>query len=575
MTLASGVRRYALYAVVLVAAATAITAVVVVSGRARAAASADRVAAHLQEADSLLGLGATPAARQPIVAAAGVARSEHDHLRVLKRALSAASADGGWEWLFQLARAAHDSMPGSPAIRQAVIYAALRAGRGADALAVVESGRGTADRGAAFQFLAAEALVAAGASAGGASGAAAELAPDLVDLVSAPSLRDSEALLALGLRMSPDLVQDAALRYAAEGELDTASDLYEQHLTDAVYDMPAFLIAYDAGRLETAQRRLAAHRATRGDEALTLQLAGDLALQDGRRGDAADLYRRVTSLEPTFAWQPYLNLARIHADAGDLVESVRVLASGLPLFPDAVPLTVAVARVYQTAGHLDDRDVLVERVAALLAELDVPALDLELALLELRGPTLGAERLSGSLWQLGEAHPGHQRLQRVLSTRVLAAGDLSSAAMVLRRVEAQGGVLPAWWHELRGVAAAMEGQLQPAVDALSSARTKDATSWTVPYNLAVVLSAAGRHDRAWQELEEAARRLREFGNAVGAGGLDTRQATARIRTRLGEVRWRSGDLAGARRDLEFATELDPAYTRARVMINRLVNATGN
>ena len=572
------------FAVGIVVAAVAL--VVSRAGRARATATAaaDLVTAQLVAADALLGLGAMEAARTHVVAAAEAARSEHDHLRVLRRAYAVPAADmEGWEWRYQLASAAHDSIPGSPAIQQTVAHAALRTGRAAEALAVVESTGGAHRESSTFQFLAAEALVATGAHAetlgGSSTGDRAELearlTPDLLELVAAPSSRDPETLVELGKRFSLALIQDAALIHASRGNLSEASDLYERHLSTPAYHMAGFLIAYDAARLEVAESRLSSHRALQGDQALTLQLAADLALQLGRSADAAALYQRTTAVQPEFAWQPYLNLARLHSDAGDLVEALNVLAKALPLFPERVALTVAAARIYETAGRFEDRDALVARAAETLAAVDAPLIDLELAILELRGPALGADRLSGSLWQMAEAHPEHVRLQRVLATRVLSAGDLSRTMVVLRRVERGGATPPAWWHELSGVVAALQGRLPAAARALGRARDEDAQTWTTPYNLAIALAAAGLRDRARGELEEAERRLRVFGNLATAQALDTRQATAIIRTRLGEIHWHNGDLVAARRDLEFAAELDPGSTRARVLINRLVAAGGS
>jgi Flp pilus assembly protein TadD len=121
------------------------------------------------------------------------------------------------------------------------------------------------------------------------------------------------------------------------------------------------------------------------------------------------------------------------------------------------------------------------------------------------------------------------------------AGALHEADHICRQVEAQGPGLAGASH-LRGLIAHRQGHFAQAVLLLQKAAELDGGAASTLVNLAISLTAAGRHDAAAAACRQAL-----------AAEADHPRALAQ----LGAVLLRLGDHAGARRNLERAVELAP------------------
>ena len=186
-----------------------------------------------------------------------------------------------------------------------------------------------------------------------------------------------------------------------------------------------------------------------------------------------------------------------------------------------------------------------------------------LALLRLESPGLSSGAVEAALWSLVGRHPGNEEACRLLASRLLARGDLQGLRQVLHLfVLNSGGREPAWLLSYRGVADALRGEMQKAVESFSAVLAHE-KSWALRYDRGLVLAGMGRYKEAEKDFIRAGSLLDE------ERGREVRAARSLIRTRIAELRWAQGDRVGARREVEYAIDLDTANLRARLWRRKL------
>jgi tetratricopeptide (TPR) repeat protein len=177
-----------------------------------------------------------------------------------------------------------------------------------------------------------------------------------------------------------------------------------------------------------------------------------------------------------------------------------------------------------------------------------------------------AERYQAQLWSLFGEHPDSPLLCRVLAQQLLAAEDAAGAAAALDRFQfPTGDAPPAWLLELRGLIAALGGDYDRAAAMLSESYQRR-KSWRIRYNLAIVYRGQGNLEKSINELLQAGDELRQ---ASDQGDIVARQRHSRIRSLAGELMLRMGKKDAARRESEYALELDPGNGQALLVLRML------
>lgn len=509
---------------------------------------------RLAEADYELSLGYRERAVESLSAALRAAASERSLLSVLKRARAVALASGDYAPLYRLSLAALERKAGSRRIGEVHLYAAARADSGGRAGLWLSRLAGRRES---------EAVVAE-AHLRGRTPAKGELDEERLSegmraLLALRDERDPRGLEAAGaLHGDPRLWQDAALGWMLAGETERALGALGRAGDLAAAAEPGVFMAYDAGRDEQAlallQTRVLPAVKDRPDLAI---LRADLALLLGRRAEAETAYRNVLAGWPGYSWVPYLNLATLSEASGDRAAVEGLLARAHELFPESEEAALRYAVVLEAR---QDRTAALGVVEAYL-ERSPDSAAAALRLLELRGTAATPAVYTAGLWDLLRRHPEDERLCRPLSLYLMGLRDYDGAAAALAEHDrAASGAGKAWVQEYRGVLSALQGDYAEATAALTRSIEAQAT-WRRHYNLAVVHAAAGRAQAAVESLRQAEELLPD----AREGGA----ARAAIRAFVAEQLMALHDIQGARRECEYALDLDPVNHRARLVMRIL------
>ena len=143
---------------------------------------------------------------------------------------------------------------------------------------------------------------------------------------------------------------------------------------------------------------------------------------------------------------------------------------------------------------------------------------------------------------------------------LLEFNDLSGAESALRHYQlATGRTQEPWFLDYRAVLAALHQDDAEAVRLLQERLSRE-DSWQARFNLAVLLGRANRPDQAIEQLIEAEHLLPEEQN---------RTFRSRIRSRIGEQYLLLGDVEAARRECEYAIDLDVSNFHAHRILRIL------
>ena len=271
------------------------------------------------------------------------------------------------------------------------------------------------------------------------------------------------------------------------------------------------------------------------------------------------LYSRLISTHPAYSWTPYLNLARIEEEQGDRQNAYALRERAYGQFPEVGAVVMEYSRSLTETG---DRQLAAAKLQGYLEDYgdDYQA---QLMLLDVRNAASSPVIYQAALWKLYNQHPESRMLCEHLFLYLLQFNDLSGAESVLRHYElATGRVREPWLLDYRAVLSAVRGDDAEAVRLLRDRLDRE-DSWQARFNLAVLLGKEGNYREAIEQLIEAEHLLPE-------GPEEQRRIfRARIRSRIGEQYLRLGDTAAARRECEYAIDLDVSNFHAHRILRIL------
>ena len=549
----SGKRAVGLVLLGLMVLAAGISAWLLVSRGKEAAQREAALSTALAEADYGIELGYLDKAYDSLLGAMESARGEYALLRVLKRAYLIARTENRFERMQHLALRSLAAIPGSPSLRAAALYASLRCGglEGVQRILHEDSRQGI------LQTLKAEASFLGERDLK----IREEALPYQFRRLSDPGLQEAGNLQGLGEELGEArILLDAALLWMKKGHPVQAAQLGRERLQGPAFDEPAGFFAYDAGgNAEALKRfqRLALALPQRTDLQI---LCGDIACLQKDFTAAESYYRNALRREPRFSWKPFLTLAWILDQRGEREEAFRFRAEAFLVHPGEKTVALAFAQALAQRG---EREKAVEILTTFLRS-HADDLEANLLFLRLSGAAKAPALYQASLWGLYNRFPSSGALCRALATFLLALGDLEGAEAALgqyERAAAEAGA--AWVLHLKGLAQALKGEYQAAAKSLGDS-LKAKPDWQVGYNLALVLGAGSRETEAIEELGKAEALLLH-----DSPGPEARKLQSLIRTRLGELYLRQGSLLSARRELEYACELDGENLRPRLLLKNL------
>ena len=517
-----------------------------------ARASYDR---ELKQADAQLALGYADEAAESIRRALPAARSERDHLRLLKRGYRIAASTGDFSPMKAIAERAVKKLPGSPTLRLLLAFASMRTGIDSSPITGLDR---YLSKSTDAQYLLAEAIE-RGLSPRAAS---AILDPDLQSLLSMEEQSDPARLQEQGIdRSDGRILLDAALLWMKRGDAANAQAALQGEWGVPVPLEPRIFIALDAGKY--AECAALIDRFAGSSSRLDLQLIkADVLRALGREREAASIYQRVAGVEARFSWSPYLNLARIAEQDGEAEAAQQLRRRAFELFPESGAVLLDYGSSLLRAGQVEPAIKLLEQ----LLQSDPDNVSARFFVLQATALDLPNQRYQAGLWSLFDQHPDSPLACRVLAQQLLASEDPRGAASVLDRFALSAGAqTPAWLLELKGVSAALLGDYKQAAELLgASLELKE--GWRSRYNLAVVYRAEGNLEGSVNALLQAADELQRVGNRESAA---SRLKHSRIRSMAGEVLMRMGNRDAARRESAYALELDPGNGQALLVLRML------
>jgi tetratricopeptide (TPR) repeat protein len=504
-----------------------------VSARVRQTAKVEDL---LAQADYEISLGYYEKALESLETARGGARGEYNTLRILKRVYQISFDLKDFSFLERFARFALDRIPGSEKLEQIYLYAAIRSEGSQQAVERLKRGRG------APAYLEAEAYF---------TGLLEEPPetdhdPELKQIISLVTERDPYQLQLLGTELDEAAIHlDAALLWMGQGDVENAFAVINRHIGDPLFREPSIYISYDAGHEQTAMSLIQESRDQEmfSDRVDIQIMEADLRLILGYRAEASRLYRRVIADHPAYSWTPYLNLAVIEEKESDRQSAYALRERAYGQFPGVGAVVMAYARVLAETG---DRQ-LASKILQRHLEEHTDDYQAHLLLLEVQNTASSPVVYQAALWKLYNQHPESRMLCEHLFLYLIEFNDLSGAESALRHYQrATGRTREPWLLEYRAVLAAVRRDNAKAVRLLEE-RLASEDSWEGRYNLAVLLGKTGRPEDAIEQLIKAEDLLPEEGSLA---------YRSRIRSGIGEQYLKLGDEAAARRECEYAIDLD-------------------
>jgi len=518
----------------------------------------------LAAADYDISLGYYRKSLESLQKAMGTAQGEYNYLRILKRAYIISDNLEDYCILYKLSRQAQEKIPGSRDLKWIYLYSAIRCEL-AEQAAWKQLERKTKNQDT--QYLQAEAYLRGLLDA--AAVPEADLDSQLKRILSLVRQRDPYQLQRLGTELDESRIQlDAAVLWMQEGDAQSAWAIIEGNEEDPLFTEPGIYIAYDAGFEEKALSYLETYPATL-DRSDLLIMQGDINLLLGNKSEAIRLYKRVVDAIPGYSWIPYLNLALLTESDGDRGSALEFRRRAFLNFPDSEEVVVSYARSLSLGGKRKSAREIVEQYV----EKHPSSYKALLLLLDLKDTASSPALYQAGLWKLYNEHPDSALLCRKLFLYLIELNDLSGAATALRHYESTvQAIKQPWVFDYKARLAALNGDLAAAGELLRK-RLEISESWRARYNLALLLSRARQPEQAIEALIAAENSLlspRQGG--VAAAGYDLRQSQAfrsRIRSRIGEQYLALGDQDAARRECEYAIDLDVSNFHAHRILRIL------
>jgi len=538
---------------VLIAGATFYLIYTTVSARRSTAIGIDTL---LVEADYEISLGYYERALEGLEKALAGARGEYNSLRILKRAYQISYNLNDFSILHGFARDAAESIPGSEELEQIYLYAAIRASAEGRKSAFDSLKRSRGD----LAYLQTEAFFAGLVD----TLPDREPDPELSKIISLVNLRgtagqDPYQLQRLGTDLDePRIHLDAALLWMAEGDVQSAFTVMNRHIGDPLFREPSIYISYDASHEQIALSLIQELRAQgRIADRVDLQIMeADLRFILDDREEAKQLYGQIIITDPAYSWTPYLNLASIAEQGEDRQTAYALRERAYGRFPAVGAVVMAHARSLTERG---DRQLAADILQSYLEEQN-DDYQAQLYLLDVQNTASSPTLYQAALWKLYNRHPESRVLCEHLFTYLLEFNDLSGAESVLRHYQlATGRSQEPWLLDYRAILAAVNRDDAEAVKLLRDRLARE-DSWQARFNLAVLLGRGSTPEQAIEQLIEAEHLLPEERNQY---------YRSRIRSRIGEQYLRHGDSAAARRECEYAIDLDVSNFHAHRILRIL------
>ena len=460
-------------------------------------------------------------------------------LQVLKRAYKVSGGNGNYDFLYSIATLASKDLPGSEEISAFLVYALLRSGRYERANAL------TQDRlsGEKWKSLRNEVLLT------GKENVNTENLMFQIINSRQPDLYKQAADLYQDAR----LYLDAALLYAKEGDLDTAFDLRSfYHL---LYPIPSVYISYDSGNFQPGLEEVKSLPQVdlRQEEKL---LVIDLLYNLGSRDAIENINTSLIRENPKISWIPYVNNAILLSKRGDYKDAYSSIQAGLVIFPENPELRLAGISIQHAMGRSDEaKKELSEFRQTTFSNVGVAILSYQLE----KSPAY-AKRLQSLLWELFLKEPDDVQNARYLASYLLHSRDFALLESMLLQAELSSGQME-WITFLSAVADVDRGSYEAAIEGFSSAFLLQ-ERWESQYNVGVIRLRSGKFSES----------LDSFRNAeviLTADGGFRKEDLARIRLRIAEAIWKQGDREGALRETQFALDLEPDLSQARLFLKLL------
>ena len=503
----------------------------------------------LVQGGSKVASGAFREAERAITDAAELATGRLQWLSVLKRAYSLGEAAGSHEVLYLTSRMGFDAIRGAEEIAALLVFACLRTGRSDMAYQLARDSL----RDERWDSLSDEASLRRRA-------AHAEIAllrddrDPVLDAVRTPE--PGTLLRAADLFDEGRFALDAALLYALDGRIQLAAGALSPYAEQFV--MPTVCLRYDAA-LYTAAGRLLTESGLVEQESLTL-LHADILIRLGYFDEAALVYRGALERSTVESWIPYANLALILIREERYAEAQEMVDSGARFFPQSRALgIVGIEIALAMENHQMARAALEAHSALFPNDLDLAALQVRLSPTE-----ANLLRTRSLMWEMFQKQPWDQRIARYAAGEVLSAGDADAMTRFLDIWEGANGPTE-WSLFLRGYEALQLGKPEEAKAFFLEAWAMR-PRWQTAYNLAVIARYSG-------STREGIEFLRLAETAIPSDS-SYEEIRALVRTQTARVLYEEGDYAAARREAEYATNLDSGAGEA-FLILRLLESLSN
>ncbi len=512
---------------------------------------------RLDEADSAISLGYTDRAFNSLEKALELGISEYSLLKVLKRAFIHAETENRYEKLYSLSETALEKIPGSEALLCIFIYSSLRAGHPVMMKQKIKD----SFKQETLQYLWAEAYL---RDKTGMMLLDQKFSPHINRLIHLSSRKNPADLMELGEDLKDErILLDTALLWMKRGKPQEAFGIVLKNLKDLMYDETAAYIAYDAGQFNTAIERFNGLIERYPDRIDLIHLSGDINLILKRNQEAKRYYHRVIMSDPDYSWKPYLNLARLLEEEKDFKSAHFYRQKAHSIFPDEKKVIISLAKSSYIRGDAGNA----VKILNPFLQKHPEDLDANMLLLELNKGSASPIVYQASLWQMLNRFPDNELLCKTLITYLLQFNDLKGSRIAVNQFERATGMKTYWILQYRGIIEALEGRYQKA-SLFFQESLECPDIWQTHYNHAVVLKELRYHSRAVEELMTAETVLSTvLSTDTNKSALDQNRSV--IRSKLGEVFLALDDTASAKRELEYAVDLDHGNLHARLLLKKL------
>lgn len=357
------------------------------------------------------------------------------------------------------------------------------------------------------------------------------------------------------------LLADAALLWAAQGDMQRAYILVPRLVDQRVPDQLPGLIAYDWGDLETAQSFLTNQMLVDIGlyrERWTLNaLLADISWQLGDLGTAETYYLR--SLEIENNWKPLLNLSLLMHRQGVGKASLEWMEEGLAAFPNEAALVEHFVYYWRSEYPIVAQRLLNEHLSN-----NPEDISLRLHQILYFPREMSPQEYGAFLWELFNENCSNPLVTRFLLWYLMSQGNYMDAEIVMERYLRSIDV-PTQWQDIYGsiIDVLQNDSVIPEIRQELESSPRDRRSWFYSYNLAVLQIQQGDAMAGLDSLMLAKEQLTE------EWGVPTSMLEARVESLYALAYYKLGDKDRAMMHIQNSLELDNNNSYARRVLVEL------